>query len=253
MERLEKMMEEVVSSNKLLVKQVAALSAKVDKIDLLSAKIDLMEKKIDSLDTTTEKAGADLHDQGIELDHHDKRIKALESKLEDAMNEIDRLEHHSRKNNLLLLFSPEKSEKDNMISYLATLLSDKLQIQIQESDIQAAHRVGEARQTGKPRRIIFKMYQFQKKLDILKAATSTEIKVDGQLLKIKPDKTTRMRQREQEYWPLREPLHENGIKTKLRNPGWLQVWIESEIFTYKSPQEAKAALQTAFPEMDFGS
>lgn len=180
-------------------------------------------------------------------------IKALEHKLEDAINAIDNLENRSRRRNLLLLHLLEKSEAGyRMEAYLAKTLSALLSIPLEELDIEIDHRISPLAENYKPRTVIFKLYHLRKKTSIVEAAKSITLEpsdLPEVRLRITENMSVRQRKLRDQYWPMREQLHQRNIKTRVRDPGALFVWINDEPLKFGSLETAIDALKIKFPDL----
>lgn len=212
MEKLQQTLNALVESNQ-------ALTIKMDKIYSLSTTIDHLTLSMESIENKLEKSTAELHDHAVKLDKQEMCIQTIENKLQDALDEIDRLENRARRHNLRVLNIPENSEVGNMVTFLANTLSSLLQIQLQPIDIEVAHRIGKPLnlQSNKPWVVIFKLHHFQKKLDILGAAAKTkELKFRDQYItsRITSDVSNRQRTMRGEFWALRQQLQEKGLKQR---------------------------------------
>ena len=246
MEKFQSTLDTLVASNALLTK-------KMDKIDILSTKIDNLSLSVDSIGRRVEKTESDILQQAIRLDQQELRIIQLEKELSAAISEIDFQEQRSRRNNLKLLFLPEKAESGySMAEYLAKILSE-LSIPITEKDIEIGHRIGPLLETStKPRPVIFKMHHLQKKLDIMEAVKSKDLRLNdhpGVKLRITTDMSRRRRKLRDQYWPLREQLHGWDIKTRVRDPGVLLVWIDGEQHKFEDLQKASSKLKELLPDL----
>ena len=249
MEKMQSTLDVLVASNERLTK-------KVDKLDSLSTKIDRLSNLMESFVLRVDQVEATLLEHGNQNDIRDERIKSLEKGLLDAQNEINQLEMRSRKFNLRLLKLPELCESGStLVAFLAQLLSDTLGIPIRDEDIEVAHRIG-SYDPKKTRPVIFKLHRLQKKFDILEAAKS---RTDGLLLPSNPritlrittDPTTREREIRNTFWPLREKLHEKGVKTAVRNPGTLCIWFADDFQKFTTLQAATDTTKAKFPDFVF--
>ena len=152
-----------------------------------------------------------------------------------------------------MLHLPEKSEAGyNMEAYLAKILSALLSIPLKEHDIEFAHRLGPLVEKSRPRTVIFKLHHLQKKISIMEAVKSTlfELKaLPGVKLRITEDMSVRRRKLRDQYWPLREQLHCKNLKTRVRDPGTLLVWIGNEQLKFGCLEAATTALKVKFPDL----
>ena len=147
MEKIQATLDTLVASN-------ANLTSKMDKLDALSKKIDKLNTSVNSIGARLESTEANLLLQTNKVAAQELVIKALDHKLEEALNAIDNLENQSRRRNLRLLHLPEKSEAGyNMEAYLAKTLSALLSIPLKELDIEFAHRLGPLVEQSRPRTV----------------------------------------------------------------------------------------------------
>ena len=222
-------MEKLQKSVDLLMESNSKITKKMDKIDTLCTKLDHLTTTVESFGQRVERVEATLHDHAIKNDVQDTKIATLEQGLNNALDAIDLLESRSRKANCRLLHLPEASEAGcSMNFYLSKLLTDLLDITIEERDIEVSHRIG-AYSPNKTRVVIFKLHRLQTKFDILNAAAKVTLKLPGNprvTLKITTDMTTRQKKIRNDYWPLRAKLHEAGVKTQVRHPADLCIWFE---------------------------
>ncbi|KAL7403277.1 hypothetical protein ABVT39_027133 [Epinephelus coioides] len=137
-----------------------------------------------------------------------------------------------------------------MVSFLANFLTDLLSIPIQAHDIEIAHRIGPPPQSNKRWAVIFKLLHFQKKLDILEAAKSQELKYQDQPVRITTDMSAQRRRLRGEFWPLRQQLHDKGIQTRVWDPATLWVWIVDKIHKFDNVKTATVSMKSIFLDID---
>lgn len=138
-----------------------------------------------------------------------------------------------------------------MEAYLATTLSALLDISLKEQDIEIAHRIGSPVE-DKTRTVIFKLFHLRKRDAILKAARTKTLvlsDISNVTLRISEDISVRRRKLRDQYWPLREQLHKRNIKTRVRNPGTLLVWIDEQPLKFQSLEMAVDNLKPNFPDL----
>lgn len=246
-------MEKIQATLDMLVASNANLTSKLDKLDALSKKMDKLNASVNSIGARLDLTEANLLEQTNKVSAQELLIQALEHKLEDAMNAIDNLENRSRQRNLRLLHLPERSEAGyRMEAYLAKTLSALLSIPLEEHDIEIAHRIGPLVENSRPHTVIFKLCHLQKKSSIMEAAKSIALEpsdLPGVKLRITEDMSARRRRLRDQYWPLREQLHQRNIKTRVRDPGALLVWINDEPLKFGSLETAIDALKIKFPDL----
>lgn len=247
MEKLQATLETLVASN-------ATLTSKMDKLDAVSKKLDKLYDSVNSIGARLDSTEAKLFEQSNKVADQERKIKDLSDKLEEAMTAIDNLENRSRRRNLRLLNLPEKSEAGHrMETYLAKTLSSLLGIPLQEQDIEIAHRIGSlGEKNTRPRTVIFKLHHLSKRDAILRAVKTNKMEHDDfpdVTLRISEDISIRRRKLRDQYWPLREQLHERNIKTRVRDPGILLVWIDEEPLKFENVEMAKDTLKQKYPDL----
>ena len=81
-------------------------------------------------------------------------------------------------------------------------------------------------------------------------STLFELKaLPGVKLRITEDMSVRRRKLRDQYWPPREQLHGKKVKTRVRDPGTLLVWIGNEQLKFGSLEAATTALKVKFPDL----
>ena len=93
MEKIQATLDTLVTSN-------ANLSSKIDKLDALSRKMDKLNTSVNSIGARLDSTEANLLLQTNKVAAQELVIKALDHKLEEALNAIDNLENQSRRRNL---------------------------------------------------------------------------------------------------------------------------------------------------------
>ena len=213
-----------------------------------NALLDSAVKRIVALEGKLESTKAEMHDYGVLTETQNQRTGALEKQLKDALDRIDQLENRHRLNNLRLLNVPEGEENDlRMSSFLIKTLEKKWKVQLKEEDIERAHRVGPKRDTAEyPRAIIFKLHHYQKKLYVWK---ETRGRLEDCNYKVVSDMSAAVRAKRRDFWPIREQLHQIGVKTFLKYPATLHVEEGGQVITFASVETAKIELQKKYPSL----
>ncbi|RXM97828.1 hypothetical protein EOD39_13935 [Acipenser ruthenus] len=175
----------------------------------------------------------------------------LETKLQNAIDEIDQLENRLCRNNLRIINFPEDIEKYNMTTYLVSRIAAKFAIQLEESDIESAHRIRRKDKAATfPRMTVFKLHHFQKKVEILKALRSAaELCIQDRTVRIVPDLSSRLRKHRGAFRPLRNQLDKIGIKSQVRHPATLWIWDGNYLRQFETPQEATESLKSKYPDI----
>lgn len=250
MEKLQNMMQEVLDSNKRLSTEVSNISRQIEKIDVLTNKVDQLANNITSLDRRYEVLASDVHEQATKVNDQERKIKHLESQLLKVIDDLDHADNRSRRNNLRMHNLPEKTEGAKMKAYLASTLTANLKIQVEEADIELAHRIGVEGSSLKPRSVILRLLHFQKRQDILNASRiSKGFVINDNSVTMTPDFSRKTQLRREEFWPLREKLHEQGIKTRLKDPASLRICIDKEWQEYADVHAAKDEMKKKFPNL----
>lgn len=92
------------------------------------------------------------------LQEIENRTSVLESENYNLKNRIMEIEQYSRRNNIRIFGIPEekgKKEKENLVEKMVIFFKDKLNVELQTSDIETCHRVGESKDGKKPIFITF--------------------------------------------------------------------------------------------------
>lgn len=125
-------------------------------------------------------------------------------------------------------------KKRDLSSYLVKLISEELGVGISPEDLERWHRIGVKQKNAKqPCMVIFKLWNYQTKVNVLKAQRGKEIKIQGQTIPFVQALSAKLRKRHKEYLPIRQSLDKEGIKYQLHFPAVLRVWkgMQSMEFT----------------------
>lgn len=184
-----------------------------------------IQKRLDSTDIAIRSITADLHEQRVQINKHDVKIKQLERKPEEAMNEIDQLENRSRRDNLLLNL-PECIEGEVMIECVINITSVKLKLKLFSQDVQRVHRVG----TKSASIVAFKLSSFQTKIKILQAQAQAQLgkRDDQDQIRFMQDYSAKLRNTRKEFYSIRKKLNKANLKSQLRYPATLWVWKDDK-------------------------
>lgn len=229
------------------------IESELDKLLELNSSINTLlnavVQRVDALDTRMETLMGEMHNQGVNLDSQEKRVLALEKKLQQATDYIDQLENRHCQNNLRLLNVLEREEKDmSMIIFLVKTFEEKWSLMLKEEDFERAHCVGPIKDNAKyPWAIIFRLHHYQEKLQILKLSRERQ---DGCNFRVVTDMSAQLRSRRTEFWPLREQLHRLKIKTYIRHPATLCVEDDGKVMSFSSLEEAKGELKRKHPSVN---
>lgn len=140
-----------------LSSQVAQLSGQLTTVNTQvkgnSSEISSLNKKV-----------AELEAKNIKLESD---VSYLKGCVRDLQSHLNKQEDYSRKGNVLFSGIEEKDE-ENCEEIVSNLLKDKLNMELSETSIIAAHRVGQKKQGGGDREILVRFHKFDVKNNILK-------------------------------------------------------------------------------------
>lgn len=153
-------------------------------ISLISKQI---KQSLDQLTKQVEINQSNIHDLSLKVDQSTKDLHRSATKIEDLEDhkqqlsrDINNLEQYTRRNNLRIFGIPEmKGEKTNLI--VKEMASDKLGINLEDTDIDRSHRVGQ----GEKRAIIVKLTRHDMKTKLIQARR----KLKGSKIVIREDLT----------------------------------------------------------------
>ena len=149
---------------------------------LASVLVEIVAKKLEESMNFNNQLISDLRK---DLEDRDKQIKELKRELNVK---TDQLEMYTRRNSLRIFGIPE-SDRENTDDKVIKMVTEKLSIPLQLSDIDRSHRVG-AKISGKNRPIIIKFVSYRKRREIFqvkKRLKSTGITVREDLTKARLD------------------------------------------------------------------
>ena len=117
-------------------------------LDSLAGALELLSVKFDELEKDCEKKDKNISEL-------EKKVKLLESKLGDSVDELEQYSHR----NYLLLHDAWELEGENTNDVIMKTIKKKMDIDIQEEDLDQTHRVGNPKvcKDDKPRPIIIMM------------------------------------------------------------------------------------------------
>jgi len=99
------------------------------------------------------------------IDERNKNISELEQKIKNLENKSEMAEMYSRKKNIMLFNIPE-ADGEVVLDVVVKNIKKYLAIDIDPSEIDNAHRVGNVN-NGKTRAVIIKFVSYTKKMEIL--------------------------------------------------------------------------------------
>ena len=149
----------------------------IDKLNQYESEHFILEKQVDDLEKKlkeTEECVQNLNGKNV----------ILEKELNENKTNINDLEQYGRRWNLRIFGIEEKGKDENCKQHIIDLCKNKLNIDITDNDIDAAHRVG-ASHNNRPRGIIVRFYRRTIRNDIIRARRALK----GSAVSIREDLT----------------------------------------------------------------
>lgn len=195
--------EKSSQSENVIEKQLNEISAKLSKVltkddtsfirDIIKETVEQLKekllgsvlKRLEILEGTVFEQKSDIESLKTEIRSKDTQIEKLNTEIRAAVNENNKeskkyeelantAEQYSRRNNLRMTGVPGDQDRQSSIAttnQVVSLVNRYLNIPINESDIDIAHRLGKFKQ-GENRPIIIKFVRRQIKVDIVKNSKS---------------------------------------------------------------------------------
>ena len=150
-----------------LEERMIALESRLDK------KVEKLEKEVNEkverkMEKKKEEIEGDINAsfQFLEQD--------LQARMANTQQELNRLEQCTRKNSVRLFGIGEQAEETSVETLAVQVLKDKLKIDVEENDIEIAHRAGKYRPEGrrdvkKARPVLIKFASHKMKVKVMKA------------------------------------------------------------------------------------
>ena len=162
------------------------------------------------------------------------------------VEKIEYLENKSRQNNIRIHQVKEGAEGGDIVTFLKTLISEKLEIPAAQLDIVAAHRSFQrkpAHSGAAPRSIIARFLTWDTRQRVLRAAwTKKVIRYEDSRIFFDQDYSSKIQKERSLYAPIRKELREKGVKSHIIYPSKLKVFGSEGPQTYNTAREAAAAL-----------
>ena len=154
----------------------------------------------------------------------EETIDILTEKNKSLTSDVDELEQYSRRN-CLLLHGVQENENENTDDIVLKTMSEELDIEIKENDLDRTHRIGNRnRKDGKPRAIIVKFTCYATRNKIY----SNKKKLKGKKFLITESLTSRR------YHLLKEAQEKYGVKNVWTSDGRILFKQNNRILIYKS-------------------
>lgn len=102
------------------------------------------------------------------------KISSLENKVTQLENQIDEINQYERRDTVIVggPALPQESSSENSAEVVVRTIKDNLHINITQSDINVAHRLGSRNSQNMKRPIIVKLHSREKKTEIMKACVT---------------------------------------------------------------------------------
>ena len=154
----------------------------------------------------------------------EETIDILTEKNKSLTSDVDELEQYSRRN-CLLLHGVQENENENTDDIVLKTMSEELDIEIKENDLDRTHRIGNRnRKDGKPRAIIVKFTRYATRNKIY----SNKKKLKGKNFLMTESLTSRR------YHLLKEAQEKYGVKNVWTSDGRILFKQNNRILIYKS-------------------
>ena len=154
----------------------------------------------------------------------EETIDILTEKNKSLTSDVDELEQYSRRN-CLLLHGVQENENENTDDIVLKTMSEELDIEIKENDLDRTHRIGNRnRKDGKPRAIIVKFTRYATRNKIY----SNKKKLKGKNFLITESLTSRR------YHLLKEAQEKYGVKNVWTSDGRISFKQNNRILIYKT-------------------
>lgn len=222
--------QELMKTLRDLPKMLESQDMLTKEFDALKTQNEMLIKKIAELETKIDKlVGSPPSAPHVESEE----IRTQSDQLADAMRKVfrtqDDIENRSRRNNLLF-FGVEGEEKetwDESEAKVISLCAEKLQVTVTPSSIERAHRMGKPKDDN-PRPIIVKFALFKDKQRVLSAAS----KLKGTKISIGEDYSRNIRQEREKLIAF---ARERGAKIKLR---YNKLTLDGKTYSYDSTSDS---------------
>ena len=143
------------------------------------------------------------------------KLTGIEAKCTDMANQVDDQENRSRRNNLCFEGIPEDATEswETTEQKLKNILSSNLQIDLNGTAIERAHRIGRKKRDAlKPRPVVAKFPSFKTREEILK----NKKRFQGTNIFVMEDFSERVRERRRELLPEMHKARKEGLIAFLR-------------------------------------
>lgn len=222
-----------------------------------------MERILQEIQEFRKENSQQLDDIKDEIKKTNERIKEAEDRIDDveirmltveqvmrSMHKTQRQheeklidqEGRARRENIRLYNVPENEEGNSMVSFIETLLREKLDFPpTAELLIERAHRALAAKPsaTGKPRSIVIKFHRYKTKEEVLRRAwEKKEILLNEQRIFFDHDYPAAVLNKRKEYNEVKPILREKRIRFQTPYPARLRVFYEDGTRLYHTINEA---------------
>lgn len=217
----------------------AALKAAMDEMARFSANLSTLQADVTSVKTTQFQMKADAAAMAQRLDEAEARIGVLEDENErlqqmaeksakdcaDLRDSVSDMVNRERRMNLRLIGLKEKSENGNLRECVRLILSEALDVDISETELQHVHRslVPMPDENKPPRPVIMRFHSFLERERVM-AAVRMKVREGGSIMwrsskiSLFPDMTRDVAEKRRRFTAVRKRLHELDIRFTLAYP-----------------------------------
>lgn len=174
-------------------------------------------------------------------------LKKLVKEQKEMSEKIEYLENKSRQNNIRVYGIQEGLEANDIIGFVTTLLTEKLDTPLDMIQIVAAHRSSAQRpaRDAAPRSMVVRFMQWNTRQRVLQAAWSKkEIRIGETRIYFSQDFPSKIQKERSRYFQLRKVLKERNVKSHITYPSKLRVFMDGNAVTYSTLEEADSDLRS---------
>ncbi|XP_029938451.1 protein NLRC3-like [Salarias fasciatus] len=217
------------------------ISVVVSQLKTIKEDISGCVKRIDEVD----EALSSVEERVAHLETACEEMRKTNLELKDK---VERLEMHSRKQNVRVFGLTTDIEKGNPTTYMSKLFKEAFEEKLQSApEVEVAHRVGPAGK-AKERAMIVRLQNRAAREEILKIAKKDGmLQIRGMNLRIFPDLTSEMAKKRAGFKEIRAKLRDAGHQTHLDS---IFMMLEDNMVTFMKEElkKMKKLLSPDYPE-----
>lgn len=214
------------------------ISVVITKLTTITDDISACTRRLDEVDETL--SGMDSRITKLETE-----CVALRKTNVELTEKAERLEKHSRKNNVRVFGLPDNIENGHPTNYMNMLFKELFKDKLKsEPEVDIAHRIGPVRKEG-GKAMIVRLQQFAVKEEIMKVVKNERMmQIRGMKLKIFPDLTKETAKKRASFWELRAKLKSADVRHGIIHPATLILTFKGETKKFTERSEAEAYYET---------